>query len=383
MQSFRKNIYRLCLALFALTLFAGPGCKAVWATAGTETAAAGTVKTGKITVTSAKVKASQTGSVYGKITVKYKAPNMSNLKLRIRVLNSEGKYVYQKTYKNLTASTTKITRTFKWNGKASAGNSAGLTKGVHVANGSYKVQIRLSGFNGKKTVSVTRKRSLKVAREEEDDTTSVVLASVTTKGSMLTGDAELDYMVELALNAAGVTSSMTEDEKVQKIYYFISHNWKHIEGLTFAKLSKYAAKFSLSSANVAAYKKTADALIASGKAKKVSFKFSNGASVATVKQYFKRRVGQCTQVADAFVLMCSHVGVTSGICTGYYLNSDGSKSGHNWNWAKIGKTYYYYDVDVQLKNLARKAITNNYFPWWYKATKSVALAHHKFTSGLK
>ena len=150
------------------------------------------------------VSAPAKGSTYASGTVKYTTSSYKNLKLRVRVLNSKGKYVYQKTLSGLKNSGSK---TITWNGKASAGNTAKAAKNKIVADGTYRLEVCLSGKKGKKTSSVTRKSTFKIARTVKQ-TVTLETVSYTDKApagvSRLTGDAELDYMAEMMLKEAGV-----------------------------------------------------------------------------------------------------------------------------------------------------------------------------------
>ena len=340
------------------------------------------------------VSAPAKGSTYASGTVKYTTSSYKNLKLRVRVLNSKGKYVYQKTLSGLKNSGSK---TITWNGKASAGNTAKAAKNKIVADGTYRLEVCLSGKKGKKTSSVTRKSTFKIARTAKQ-TVTLETVSYTDKApagvSRLTGDAELDYMAEMMLKEAGVEESMSAEEKVRTIYYWVSNAFSHVHD-SYANYPKHYDLETLTD-QIQAYKNTTDILVRNNEAAYVKQTYCSGIKLApaaytdtlcknfqnTAKLWFNARVGQCNRTADAFMILCNHAGVEAGVCAGYYLNSNGTRSGHYWNWVRLGEEIYYYDVDVQLQNNAR-GFKYPYYERWYKADRTMALKHHLFTHGLQ
>ena len=362
-------------------------------------------------ISKVKVSAPKSGSTYASSSITYATSSCKKLKMRIRVLNRKGKYVYQQTLSNLSR---KGTKKVIWNGKASVGNAAKLTAGALVPNGTYRIEVYLSGKAGKKNRATTKRTSFKVSRKTatspspgttpnttpnttpSDNTVLPTEGMETTASGVarLTGDAQLDYMAEMMLREAGVTASMSAEEKVQRIYYWVSHEFKHVHD-SHTNYKKYYALNALSS-EIKAYRASTDRLVAEGKAQYVKLiycagiKYSTGAYTDsrhasfqnTAKLWFNSRVGQCNRTADAFMILCNHAGIEGGVCAGYYLNSNGTKSGHYWNWLKLGGEVYYYDVDVQLQNNA-KGFRHPYYERWYKADRTMALRYHQFTHGLQ
>lgn len=393
MKKHGKHLLRILLVCMSFLFLAG--MKPV-------TTQAATMKISKLKVTAPK-----SGSTYASSQVTYKTSSCKNISLRMRVLNSKGKYVYQRTYAGVAK---KATRKLTWNGKASAGNAAKLTANAIVPNGTYKIEIYLTGKAGKKTKTTVKRTKFKVSRKATVTPTQPVTPTVPDKDTVilptedmdttasgvarLTGDAELDYMAEMMLREAGVTSSMSAEEKVQRIYYWVSHEFKHVHD----SHTNYKKHYNLTALapSVKAYRAATDKLVAQGKATYVTLvycagiKYTTGAYTAskhtsfqnTAKLWFNSRVGQCNRTADAFMILCNHAGIEGGVCAGYYLNSNGTKSGHYWNWLRIGGEVYYYDVDVQLQNNA-KGFRHPYYERWYKANRAMALKWHQFTHGLQ
>lgn len=378
MKKHGKRIWQMLLLCIGLLFLV---------TANPEQAQAATLKISKLTV-SAPTK----GSTYASGSVTYKTSSYKSLKLRVRVLNSKGKYVYQKTLSGLKSSgTKKIT----WNGKASSGNAAKAAKNKIVSDGTYKLEVYLSGKRGKKTYSVTKRSTFKIARNKKTgSSTETVSYTDKTPAGMprLTGDAELDYMAEMMVREAGVTDTMSADEKARTLYYWISHEFKHVHD-SYTNYPQHYNLKSLSS-EIQAYKAKTDAMVRENQAAYVKLTYCSGIKLAasaytdaklksyqnTAKLWLNARVGQCNRTADAFMILSNHVGVEAGVCAGYYLNSNGTKSGHYWNWARIGDSVYYYDVDVQLQNNA-KGFKYPFYERWYKADWAMAVKHHQFTHG--
>ena len=72
------------------------------------------------------------------------------INVRLRILNKSGKYVYEKTYKNIggtnfwgdpVTSFDHKTIRLDWNGKPSKGNEAGKKPTAYASNGTYKVEL--------------------------------------------------------------------------------------------------------------------------------------------------------------------------------------------------------------------------------------------------
>ncbi|MCD8077335.1 MAG: hypothetical protein LUE63_02955 [Lachnospiraceae bacterium] len=80
--------------------------------------------------------------------------------------------------------------------------------------------------------------------------------------------------------------------------------------------------------------------------------------------------------AAIFQILCNHVGVEAGICSGYYLNRNGTTAGHSWNCAVVNGVTYYYDVDVEIQNYGKGQ--GDYY--WYKKTKSQSKKNHQYES---
>ncbi|MCL2153259.1 MAG: S-layer homology domain-containing protein [Oscillospiraceae bacterium] len=70
-------------------------------------------------------------------------------------------------------------------------------------------------------------------------------------------------------------------------------------------------------------------------------------SIMTARDIINHRRGVCDSFAAAFRLLVLRLGFECNHVNGYYVNSNGSKSGHGWNQIRIDGTWYWFDVDVE------------------------------------
>lgn len=279
--------------------------------------------------------------------------------LSFRVLNSAGKTVFTKSYKN-----TFIFQTFSiaWDGKASKGNGAKIKAGKYVPAGKYTLEVVASSTrDGQVIENLASSTQFKVSKKAPKGFKGKAKAKALV---LLTGDAEVDYMAEKMLKAAGVKSSMSADKKVKRIYSYMVKHFKHNHGD-----KKYTVYYNLKKlkSKIAAYKKTADAKVARGKAY-YSHLYEG------ISWNMARRAGVCDHNAAFFVILCNHAGVHAVSTGGYYKNTNGSLSPHAWNAAVVNGKTYYYDIDVEIQNRGKGQ--GNFY--WYKKTLAQSKKNHKY-----
>ena len=287
--------------------------------------------------------------------------NDSTVNLRIRVNNKAGKYVYQKNLKNIGSGFLNL----KWNGKASKNNAAKVKAGSYIKSGTYKVELYLYYTGNGYKKSVTKTKKLVVSKKAPSGTKGLEKAK---QIPMLTGNSNIDYMAEQMIKSAGVRSSMSQDQKVKKIYHYMTTHFKHKH--YYESPNKYKVYYNTSklSRKIASYKKTTDKNLKNGKL------IYNYQAYYNAEWCMARRIGVCSDHAAIFQILCNHVGIEAGICNGYYKNRNGSLAGHSWNYAVVNGRTYYYDVDIEIQNY--KKGQGDYY--WYKKTKSQAKKNHKF-----
>lgn len=272
----------------------------------------------------------------------------------LQILNSKGKCVYQKILRDQYGRYINL----KWNGKPSKNNPAGLSASKYVKAGKYTAKLTISGENDYYRIkTATATRSFKVNYKAPAKTKGIAKAK---KIPMYTGYADIDYMAEKLIKAAGVTGKMSDDKKVKKIYHYMTTHFKH--NLDYKK--RY---YNPSEATLTAYMKSVEKKVLGGKIE-IIYKYGD------VSSEMKYRCGVCYDMATIFAILCNHVGIHAGVCEGLYLNRNGTKMGHSWSVAMVDGKKYYYDVDVEIKNY-RKGQGDYY---WYKKTKSKSKKTHKY-----
>ena len=164
------------------------------------------------------------------------------IKVRLRILNKSGKYVYEKTYKNIggtnfrgdpVTSFDHKTIRLDWNGKPSKGNEAGKKPTAYASNGTYKVELFYYVEKDQICIkSVTKTKSFKVSSKAPSG--SKGLAASTTIPEY-TGVDTVDYMAEKMIQSAKIKLTMSQDEKVRRIYHWMTVNFKHKHADEFVK----------------------------------------------------------------------------------------------------------------------------------------------------
>ena len=140
------------------------------------------------------------------------------INVRLRILNKSGKYVYEKTYKNIggtnfwgdpVTSFEHKTIRLDWNGKPSKGNEAGKKPTAYTSNGTYKVELFYYVEKDQICIkSVTKTKSFKVSSKAPSG--SKGLAASTTIPEY-TGVDTVDYMAEKMIQSAKIKLTMSQD----------------------------------------------------------------------------------------------------------------------------------------------------------------------------
>lgn len=274
--------------------------------------------------------------------------------VRLRIYNAKGNYVLQKSFQNSTGGQIE----YKWNGKPGKKNKAKASPKKYAPKGKYTVELCVTPQDPNLPVSV-KTVAFKITTKENTEGIPV-----------LTGDAEVDYMAEQICKQAKIKGSLSDDEKVKRIYHWMTVNQKHAH---YYEGGSYPTHFKLASSKkkINAYRKKTDRLAESG-----DLIYNNDYNLIRRKWCMERKIGVCTDNAAIFQILCNHVGVKAGICSGYYLNRNGTKPPHSWNYAVVGGATYYYDVDVEIQNYGKGQ--GDYY--WYKKTRAQAEQTHKFVT---
>ena len=255
-----------------------------------------------------------------------------------------------------------------WNGKPSKGNEAGKKPTAYASNGTYKVELFYYVEKDQICIkSVTKTKSFKVSSKAPSG--SKGLAASTTIPEY-TGVDTVDYMAEKMIQSAKIKLTMSQDEKVRRIYHWMTVNFKHKHADEFVKAKNYYDLTSTKAQKrIKNYKKKTLQNYQNGK-----LIFGGSSWSSFMAPYMQKRGGVCSDQAAIFVILCNHVGVDAGVCNGYYKNLDGTRAGHSWNYAIVDGKKYYYDVDVEIQNYSKGQ--GDYY--WYKKTLKQAKKNHIF-----
>lgn len=278
-----------------------------------------------------------------------------DLWVEFNVTDSKGNTVYMEDYADIGHG---VYLNMNWDGKDE------YTK-KYVKDGVYKAEVSVVLMAHNDMVRESKSLTFKVSRKASKGTKGLAKAKDIV---MLTGNPEIDYMAAKMVKAAGVKMSMSDEQKVKKIYHYMTKKFKHTHYTALD--NKYKAHYNLKKLQpkiVKYFNKTVK-LWEKGE---LIYNYQYGYTTSWCMQ---RRRGVCDDHAEIFKILCNHVGVEAGICGGYYLNRDGSKESHAWNYAIVNGKKYYYDVDVEIQNY--KKGQGDYY--WYKKTKKQAKKNHKF-----
>ncbi len=79
------------------------------------------------------------------------------------------------------------------------------------------------------------------------------------------------------------------------------------------------------------------------------------------------RAGNCKHFSYLLTLLLGHLGYDCRVLTGYFINNDGSKYSHDWNYVLVNDKYIWMDVRMDHANYKRTGkITYTYF--WVEDT---------------
>jgi hypothetical protein len=82
--------------------------------------------------------------------------------------------------------------------------------------------------------------------------------------------------------------------------------------------------------------------------------------------------GVCNHFAHLFMLMAQCLGFEAHYMEGYYINTDGRRSGHAWTAVLFDTGYYIFDTQIEMSQLQRNRNNANYNPrgWWMQPINS-------------
>lgn len=173
-----------------------------------------------------------------------------------------------------------------------------------------------------------------------------------------TGDATMDYMAYLInKDQIKITDKMTDKERVKAIYYWMSKNTtftKDVKDYNYlSKQKKYIDYTSEDFQKKAeAFEKKVQAAIKKGEALCVGSNWIWSGRTPVALGY---RQGSCSYLTPMFNVLCNQAGIEAYIVYEFLTPSYGGAD-HNFTFAKIGDTFYWFDVPLAArhKNSASK-----------------------------
>ena len=260
-------------------------------------------------------------------------------KLVISIKNALGKTVYKKTKTfqgiKIRSKGGTIRYNLKWNGKASAGNSAKLKKNSVVPDGDYKASVMLKCVRAKGTKKP--KKATGSAAFKVDNTVFYYDPVTGTVIPRYTGTPEIDYLAELMLEEAGVKLDMPEEMRVKLIYNYLTVHFRHLVDISNVKP---AYNLTALSSEIAAFRKQTKKKAAAGQIT-ISNKWSGELN------HMVKRAGRCNNNSAAFCILCNHAGIKCKRIVGKVFSGK-TQMNHFWNSAVVDGVTWYYDIDVEI-----------------------------------
>ena len=216
-----------------------------------------------------------------------------------------------------------------------------------------------------------------------------------------TGDANLDYLLKLMTEDAGVKSYMSDEQIAWKIYKWVArHCVYEYEGpLKYGKQSivkwpPYGLKtiYDLEGLEekIAAYKASCDALAAAGKIRysmkhvpsrgKNLYKTDGERAGSTVELYQKLS-GNCIYMASIYTNLCEYMGLKAGINIGKTYNSRKKKFVlHYISYVKLYGKKYYVDPGAAVHKMTRN---KKFKTKYYKMSSRTRKKNYRLGRGKK
>ena len=328
----------------------------------------------------------------GVLRIEADVTTADTVKCRVKILNSSYKVVFN----NVVGSGKGPTFVAYWDGKAAAGNTAGLTAGEYVPKGTYRVRATISykdPASGKtvyiKTqtnVKVTKAKAVAPAAADTDEKTAKTTAAATaapapkkvtvtreanyvppkkvsskvapTVGTkswdwvvQVTGNKKVDYLAEVICQEI-LSPGMSEYKRCKKIYAWCVMHFQREGGKIDPKTTKY--KFDLSSEEakkaINAYYKAQKKKIKEGTAvvNRLDSQTPNGVYNGWYNKRLQglgKQVGNCTEAAAMFECLCRHAGLECDIIENSLPSSNPLH--HFWNVTRIDGLWYYNDARME------------------------------------
>lgn len=187
---------------------------------------------------------------------------------------------------------------------------------------------------------------------------------------ILTGYAKVDYLADQLLKEIP-TAGKSQIEQIRAVYDWIilhcnRYDW---DGTTYYDESAVEAA-------VPSYENTMEQRVFQGKAvirKEMEpyWSIDNGGNYSfdanyvvayKADQMMLKRTGDCVDYSALFILLLGHLGFDARMIPGSFINSNGTRVSHKWNYVLVGGKYYWFDIRMDHALYVRKGkIPYTYF----------------------
>lgn len=280
------------------------------------------------------------GSLKFVFNVKTVLPVLCTVKIR----SSANKVVYSHTV----GQGTNPSWTVWWDGRS--GSDTATAAGDYVPAGTYKMTLYLRYRYGNKNKYV--KKTQNIAVKDKVDTSG----SSWPWTVIATGNPTLDYLAELACREA-LTGKENEVKRAKKLFTWCAAHFTRLSNRNFKASSKdLPYKMDITSKNakaqIKAYGKVIDAMVASGEAviNNSDAVYPNcGTSSSEVRidcatNALSKQVGDCLNMAWMYEIVCRHAGLQCDIIENNIPKNDTKIAHHFWNVVQVNGKWYECDV---------------------------------------
>ena len=243
------------------------------------------------------------------------------------------------------------------------------------------------------------KAKVKVKRKSKKASCTVTVnaqGNLSGRNPVYTGISEIDYLLKLMSEDAGVDPSMDDETIVRKLYKWLAkHGCYYYETkkkYSSSSLTRYydsyrgeyvylkpIYKLKGKKSKIAAYKEECDARHAAGEiaydASHIKYHGWAGGDPEIAKDdcifYYSHLSGTCSYFASMFTLLCERMGLKAGEVEGSMYTSKKKFEEHTWSWVRINGKKCYIDIGSAVHTYTRrKKLTYTYYKLSKKQLKN-------------
>ena len=184
---------------------------------------------------------------------------------------------------------------------------------------------------------------------------------------ILTGFADVDYQADQILSEIPVAGKSTT-QQIQEVYDWIILHCKRNDWDGTYYYDEQAVE-----AAALTYGEAMEQRIYRGEAvirkelaeywninDEASCSFDSNYCVAyKAREMMLKRTGDCVNFSSLFAVLLGHLGYDCRVIPGHFINSNGSKVSHKWNYVLINGQYYWFDIRIDHSFYVKKG-TNSH-----------------------